>query len=351
MCSEKISIIVPVYNSEGVLEKCIDSILAQTYNNFYLYLIDDASTDNSGKICDLYAKNDSRVKVIHHKDNKGLSMSREEGFSLCDTKWVSFIDNDDVVCENMFEQLIELGDSNNVELVCIRGEDKNDREILNHVWDKDEVSSYTLSGREACESVYSEKLDFPLLKPIWGKLIKRTLIEKAKKDVEPYKESLYWVFFEDVLFMPMVFYYANNVMFYNKLMYLHRRNSMNLSSSLQPKEFHYEAAEAEIVVLKFLEAKGLANAANRHLIGCTLNLQSIWYKVWKYEDDIEKKRRYNILVDNFINEYAKKLKKTIPQSFSDRVKLWNIDLFIFSRIIWGKTIGNMYFKILHNGKR
>ena len=93
-----ISIIVPVYNTGKYLHRCIESILAQTYNDFELILIDDGSTDNSGKICDEYAKTDDRIVVLH-QENKGQAVARNVGldyvFEKDKSEWITFIDSDD----------------------------------------------------------------------------------------------------------------------------------------------------------------------------------------------------------------------------------------------------------------
>ena len=91
---QKISVIVPVYNVEDYLHKCIDSILSQTYSNFELLLIDDGSTDNSAKICDQYAQKDFRVEVFH-KVNGGVSAARNLGIENAIGEWICFVDSDD----------------------------------------------------------------------------------------------------------------------------------------------------------------------------------------------------------------------------------------------------------------
>ena len=90
----KISVIVPIYNSEIYLYRCIDSILSQNYNDFELLLIDDGSTDKSGIICDEYAKKDSRIRVFH-KDNGGVSSARNVGLDNANGEWITFADSDD----------------------------------------------------------------------------------------------------------------------------------------------------------------------------------------------------------------------------------------------------------------
>ena len=100
----KISVIVPVYNVEKYLPRCIDSILSQTFTDFELLLIDDGSPDNCGKICDEYAAKDSCVRVFH-KPNGGVSSARNLGLDKAQGEWVTFIDSDDYVSPSYFEEL------------------------------------------------------------------------------------------------------------------------------------------------------------------------------------------------------------------------------------------------------
>lgn len=348
MSSGKLSIIIPVYNSAGPLEKCIESVLNQTYTEFNLYLVDDNSTDNrTGKVCDEYALRDKRVHVIHHDRNRGLSISREDGFYADDSEWVSFIDNDDLVAPYMYEEMMRLVQGNGqIDMVCIRGENKTEEEMEKPVWDRGRTEVFSMRGRSACNKIYAGRLGFPLAQPIWGKMIKRELIERARVDVLPYREKLYWVFFEDVLFTPMVYYHACKVIFDNRLMYMHRRVSTNLSSSIQPKEFHYESVEAGMEVLRFFEKNRLREAFEKHIIGCFLNMQSIWYRVWKNERDADKKEWYNKLVDKMFAEYGKKLYAVKNRDAATVVKKVNIAFFRWNRQLWGMTAGNFYFGII-----
>ncbi len=101
-----ISVIVPVYNVEEYIHRCIDSILAQTFKEFELILVDDGSPDQSGKICDEYALIDSRIKVIHKK-NGGLSDARNAGLEVAQGEYIGFVDSDDFIESDMYEKLLE----------------------------------------------------------------------------------------------------------------------------------------------------------------------------------------------------------------------------------------------------
>ena len=102
--NELISVVVPVYNVENYLEKCVSSITNQTYKNLEIILVNDGSKDNSGAICDDLAKNDSRIKVIH-KENGGLSDARNTGINVATGEYIGFVDSDDWIERDMYEQL------------------------------------------------------------------------------------------------------------------------------------------------------------------------------------------------------------------------------------------------------
>lgn len=102
--TERISVVVPVYNVASYLEKCIESIIAQTYEKLEIILVDDGSTDDSGRICDDYAKEDTRIKVIHKK-NGGLSDARNKGIDAASGEYLMFIDSDDYIHPQMAEKL------------------------------------------------------------------------------------------------------------------------------------------------------------------------------------------------------------------------------------------------------
>ena len=104
----KISIVVPVYNTELELPRCIDSIIKQTYSNLQIILIDDGSTDTSGKICDWYSTQDKRIEV-YHTINNGSVIARKFGINISVGEYVGFVDSDDYIESNMFlEMLIHL---------------------------------------------------------------------------------------------------------------------------------------------------------------------------------------------------------------------------------------------------
>ncbi len=103
---EKISVIVPVYNVEKYLDRCIRGIQAQTYQNLEIILVDDGSTDESGKMCDRYGEGDARIRVIH-KENGGSSSARNKGIEIASGEYIGFLDADDYPDETMYEKLYQ----------------------------------------------------------------------------------------------------------------------------------------------------------------------------------------------------------------------------------------------------
>lgn len=100
-----LTVVVPIYNKEKWLERCLDSIINQTYSRFQILLIDDGSIDNSGEICDRYSKKDNRIRVIH-KNNEGLVAARKTGAKEANTEYITFVDSDDWIEQNMIERMI-----------------------------------------------------------------------------------------------------------------------------------------------------------------------------------------------------------------------------------------------------
>lgn len=112
----KISMIIPVYNAEQYLKKCVDSVRAQTYGNLEIMLVDDGSTDSSGELCDAYAEKDERIRVVH-KENGGLVSAWKAGVKECSGEYVSFLDSDDWINPEMLSEMSAYLTGNDREMV------------------------------------------------------------------------------------------------------------------------------------------------------------------------------------------------------------------------------------------
>lgn len=202
-----ISVIVPVYNTEKYLRRCIDSILAQTYSDFELILIDDGSTDNSGIICDDYAEKDNRIVVIH-QDNKGQAIARNVGldyvFEKDNSEWISFVDSDDCIHGRYLETLLAAGIKNCVKIsVCDYTDNsklfRNRHVNINPVYEKWDA-----------EKFFCEKTLLSVV--LWGKVFSRECFQAVRfPDLRMFEDSyiMYKVLFSEseLCYCEMPLYY------------------------------------------------------------------------------------------------------------------------------------------------
>ena len=150
----KISMIIPVYNAEQYLKKCVDSVRAQTYGKLEIMLVDDGSTDSSGELCDTYAEKDERIRVVH-KENGGLVSAWKAGVKECSGEYVSFLDSDDWINPEMLSEMSAYLTGNDREMVISDYIIERDGGSQEYVWQKLAPGEY---GRKEIE----EKI-FPCL--------------------------------------------------------------------------------------------------------------------------------------------------------------------------------------------
>jgi glycosyltransferase involved in cell wall biosynthesis len=190
-----ISVIVPVYNVEKYLKRCIDSIINQTYKNLEIILIDDGSSDSSGEICDEYAILDLRIHVIHQK-NKGLSAARNAGIELATGEWIAFLDSDDWIDSEMYEILLDNGIKNNADISTCQSRNVNAKgELLSSKTPNMIENQITeMSADDIISGLYTlTKVRFE----VWNKLWKRSLIGETRFIDGQVSEDVY---FDRVLF-------------------------------------------------------------------------------------------------------------------------------------------------------
>lgn len=171
----KISVIVPIYNVEAQLPRCIDSLLHQTYKNIELILIDDESPDRCGAICDEYAAADKRVKVVHKKKNGGISAARNSGIDNSTGEYIAFVDPDDYVEADFIEFMYKLMCDNDADIsACGALTVFTDGSTENQM---SELSLIVMDSREALERMcYNDSFFIT----IWDKLYKRELFDGVR---------------------------------------------------------------------------------------------------------------------------------------------------------------------------
>lgn len=179
----KISIVVPIYNVEDYIKKCINSIMSQSYENLEIILVDDGSKDGSGKICDEYAEKDERIVVIHKK-NGGLSEARNVGIKKATGSLIGFVDGDDYIKKDMYEYLYSLLNTYNADIsVCGYAEVINNKIIPNKKKKQDIVYNKEETLRELLKGKIIQ--DYA-----WNKLYKKSLFDEVEYPVGKKMEDL-----------------------------------------------------------------------------------------------------------------------------------------------------------------
>lgn len=274
-----ISIIIPVYNVERYLNKCLDSIINQTYNNLEIVLVDDGSTDRSGLICDAYAAKDNRVIVIH-KENNGVSVARNIGLEHSHGELIGFVDGDDYVDRQMYELLLKRLKSDNSDMAC-----------CNYLQVDEEGCEFTkdqqLPLKDECVAPQTAMKRFVqwgcyYVAP-WNKLYKRFIFEAVRFPVGKR--------YEDLAIIHKIVYQCCRISHINKPLYYYvrRKGSFTLEEfNLNELDF----GEAFINIYKF--------AKKRHFVElkdyCVRRL-SYKFEEWqpKVREKAEYRKRYNKL--------------------------------------------------------
>ncbi len=180
MSTPLISVIIPVYNVEKYLRRCLDSVIAQTYQKLEIICVDDGSIDDSGKICDQYAVRDARIKVIH-QENQGLSAARNRGLDAAEGEYIAFVDSDDYILEDMYKKMLDKLLNYNVDLcVCQwQYEFSDGRQVV-----KRKNIDPTIYGRKAslefARFLYMGNYENGVVVAAWNKLYRRVLLDKIR---------------------------------------------------------------------------------------------------------------------------------------------------------------------------
>lgn len=207
-----ISVVIPVYNADRYLEKCLDSVIRQTYSNLQIILVDDGSTDNSAQICRRYAEEDRRIQIICQK-NQGVSAARNVGIERAEGCYIGFVDADDWIHPDMYRHLLEImekydADISTVECLKTFGEDGCEQEKINiRVLEQEEFA-------KAFFKIGSQKI----LYYIWNRLYKREILEKHQFDER-------FAVGEDVVASYKAIIKADRIAVSNQKMYFYRQMS------------------------------------------------------------------------------------------------------------------------------
>jgi glycosyltransferase involved in cell wall biosynthesis len=300
-----ISVIVPVYNVENFLPRCVDSLLRQTYTNIEIILINDGSTDQSGVICDVYGKKDARVKVFH-QENKGLSGARNAGVFFAKGDYVAFVDSDDFIADTMLERLYNLLVQNNCDIAQCRylkfDDDKKIKLAQN--------TNYKTEISDSCGFLKEFFLSSDINNTVvWNKLYKSELVFNLPFIEGKTNEDEFWTY--------KVFAAAKNIVVTNEeLYYYYQRPDSIMGSKFSIARL--DIVEAKLQQQEFVEKNlpQLATSSKCDLWFCCIYALQM-SKVHLQGSDLAKAAA---IVKNAVKKYP--LNSDDKKHLSGKNKLW-----------------------------
>ena len=237
-----LSVIVPAYNVENYLKRCVDSLLSSTYKNLEIILIDDGSTDSSGSICDDYASRDSRIHVIH-KANSGLSLTRNVGVAASTGEYIAFLDSDDWIKPEMYERLISLIEKYNLDIAGCATKRIGERGKPQDFLFKPSQIGHVLEGSELQECYRGGMM----CTTVWNKVYKRAIVDGV---LSPNVRA-----FEDNYVSPRYILRAKRAMMTNDVLHFYWRNDYGLTYH-GPRKYPFDVYKNHVQLSKDLEAEG-----------------------------------------------------------------------------------------------
>lgn len=313
----KISIIVPVYNTEKYLDKCLNSIINQNFKELEIIIVNDCSIDNSLKIIKKYMKIDERIILINKEKNEGLSAARNSGIEIAKGKYLLHIDSDDWIEQNYFKDMYEYAIANDADIV-----------ISDYYKNYNNKSSVYIKGQKETNDIRIEKIKvieniflFKGSTSVWNKLIKIELYKKNKIK-HPKGISLG----EDLAVIPKLMYYSKKIVILNKAYYHYIQNPLSITKKYDKNKI-YEIYK----VLKINEEFFYKENIRLPISELKINHLSGWVFQIKYDFNDEKYIKV-------LNEYLKLLKEIKIKN------LRNIKLKVIAGIF--KIFRNKYIFIL-----
>ena len=311
----KLSIIVPVYNTEKYLRVCVDSILAQTFTDFELILVDDGSVDSSGSICDEYAAKDARVQVIH-QSNGGVTNARKNGVRRACGMYFSFIDSDDWIHPEMFEQMVgKCVETNADVVVCdIYLEYEAKAQLQPSLSEEGLYRKDTL-----CEQIYPTMLmDSHLRRPgILGsscnKIFHRNVLDKVFWQVD---DS--FAYAEDALFCYAALLESDRIYILRSALYHYRQHSESAMHQYNGKRYYVNALRSYYGFREFLQNRGF-EISKQLSAYISINAVNVVRKVLLFDEETPLRLRlkqardfvsddlvHSALCDNVKNQHSRK---------------------------------------------
>ena len=290
-----VSVVIPVYNVEAYLCECVDSVINQTYKNLEIILVDDGSTDSSGKICDDYAEKDERISVIHQK-NGGLSAARNAGLDKASGEYIYFLDSDDYVADNTLESLITIAEKDNSDIVffdAVSFADTPDFTVKQNYIRK---NKYKFDSGYNIFSALTQKQEFH--SAVYLMLFKNDFIIQNNLRFVPD------ILHEDMVFTYQALCFAKVVSQCDKALYYRRYRKNSIMTSSKTKKHFESCIEVSKTNTKFTFdtfGSDIPSECCQYLSRCAFNVFNVYEKLCKADckacrNELEIFKRY--VIDN-----------------------------------------------------
>ena len=294
---ELISVIIPVYNVEEYLRECVDSVLKQTYEAFEVILVDDGSIDTSGDICDAYAQMDTRVQVIHQK-NQGLSGARNTGFASANGKYVYFLDSDDWILPETLDELVDKAEKEDAEVVFFDANSFADHPEEFRV-EQRYLRKYeyeTEEGYKVLENLQKNR-EYHSAVPLL--FLKREFLRDCGIRFES------GILYEDMLYTYEVFCKAKCVAHFQKALYQRRYRCNSIMTSGKNQKHYVSAKKVYEKVRDVSEQIGKIkdDTARKYVVRCAFNALNMYRKLSNAEQK-ENRESYLELKKEIRNAHA-----------------------------------------------
>lgn len=337
---ELISVIVPIYNVQNYLPKCLDSIIEQTFQNLEIILVNDGSPDRCPELCEEYASRDKRIKVVHQA-NKGLSAARNTGVEIANGDFICFVDSDDYIHPQMYEILYKNAKKNDADIsIC------NFLRVLenqNHNYNTDSYHSnkikesiFTCDSREALSNLYNSDLQWITL-VAWNKLFKKELFNGIRFKVGKIHEDdfiMYHLLDEvnTVVYTTIPLYY-----------YLQRNTSITGEKFNLKRLDKLEALEERIIYFKGKGYSELYDKAYEHYLSLLITFYYLLKRFCPEERD-----SYEDLRNKFMEVYRHRGNVTFSKNQKVKCALFNINPHLSKMVvaIWNR--GSMLHGYISN---
>lgn len=305
-----ITVVVPVYNIEQYIDRCVQSIVEQTYSSLEIILVDDGSTDKSNILCDKWAQKDKRIRVLHKK-NGGLSSARNAGIDVAHGSYITFVDGDDYIEPNMYETMLSELKKHKADIVCAGR--------FTHIGEKQIKEEYTIetaseySNAKAVEKVlYNSEIDVAA----WDKLYKIEIFDNLRYPIG--------IINEDAAIIFQVLYRANKIVHCGKPLYhyVYRTNSISKAKYTSKK---YDVYKNCVSISNFIR-ENFDKQENACKVYCSLCAAGVLQTI--YDTPGAKKKFKNEYLDfrRLLRDGIFILIKTPEVSFKTRI--WSFMMYL-----------------------